>query len=69
MRKKLENLAKKIKKMIKKHINSNNVTWTRETLLKLIYIKKINLAKQKSVIKMVIEYNQSLCVIKEVILR
>lgn len=49
MRKKLDNLVKKIKNSVKKYINSNNVIWTKEAMLKLIYIEKRNVAKQKSV--------------------
>lgn len=49
MKKKLDNLAEKIKKKMKKYINSDNVTWTREALLRLIYIKKGHMTKQKSV--------------------
>ena len=51
IRKELNNLAKKIRKRVKKHININNVTWIRKFLLKLIYIEKKNVARQKSVKK------------------
>ena len=40
IKKELDNLVEKIKKRVKKHINNNNVTWTKEALLRLIYIKK-----------------------------
>lgn len=49
MRKELNNLAEKIRKRVEKYINSNDMTWTREALLRLIHIKKGNLARQKSV--------------------
>ena len=51
MRKKLDNLVEKIKEKMKKHIKNNDVTWTKEILLKLIYIEKRNMARQKSVKK------------------
>lgn len=41
--------CKKIGKRVKKYINGNNVTWIRETLLRLIFIKKKNMINQKSV--------------------
>ncbi len=40
MRKKLDNLAKKIRERVEKHKNNSNVTWTKKALLRLIYIKK-----------------------------
>ncbi len=49
MRKELDNLAEKIRERVKKHINNNNVTWTREALLRLIYIEKKNVARRKAV--------------------
>ena len=49
MRKELDNLAKKIKERVKKHTNKNNMIWTKEALLRLIYIEKKNVARQKSV--------------------
>ncbi len=45
MRKELDNLAKKIRERVKKHISNNDVTWTKETLLRLIHIKKRNMAR------------------------
>lgn len=51
MRKELDNLVEKIKKKVKKHINSNDMTWTREVLLRLIHIKKRNVARRKLVKK------------------
>lgn len=57
MRKKLNNLAEKIREKVKKYINNNNMTWTRETLLRLIYIKKRNIAKWKIVKKTVTKDN------------
>ena len=49
MRIELDNLAEKIKERMKKHINNDNVTYTRETLLRLIYIEKKYVVRQKSV--------------------
>lgn len=49
MRKKFDNLVEKIRKRVKKHIKNNDVTWTKEALLKLIHIEQRNVAKQKSV--------------------
>ena len=49
IKKELDNLIEKIKERVKKHIKNDNMTWTREALLKLIHIEKRNLAKQKSV--------------------
>ena len=39
MRKEFDNLVEKIRERVKKYINNNNVTWTREALLRLIHIK------------------------------
>ncbi len=49
MRKELDNLAEKIRERVKKHINNDDVTWTREALLRLIHIEKGNVARQKAV--------------------
>ncbi len=59
MRKEFDNLAEKIREKVKKHINNDNVTWTREALLRLIHIERRNVARQKSVKKAVTEDNQS----------
>ena len=40
MRKKLDNLAKKIKKKVEKHINNNNIIQTREITKANLYGKK-----------------------------
>ncbi len=49
MRKELDNLAEKIRERVKKHINDDDVTWTREALLRLIYIEKGNVVRRKAV--------------------
>lgn len=49
MMKELDNLAEKIRNNLKKYMKNNNGTWTKEALLKLIYIEKRNVAIQKSV--------------------
>ncbi len=49
MRKELDNLAEKIRERVKKHINNDDVIWTREALLRLIHIEKGNVARQKTV--------------------
>ena len=36
---------------MEKHINNDNINWTKVALLKLIYIEKRNIAKQKLVKK------------------
>lgn len=46
MRKRLDNFVRKIRKIVEKHINDNNIT-----------IIKRNIIKQKSVNKIIIEYN------------
>lgn len=46
MRKRLDNFMRKIRKIVEKHINDNNIT-----------IIKRNIIKQKSVKKIIIEYN------------
>ncbi len=48
IRKKLDNLAEKIREWVKKHINNDDVTWTREALLRLIHIEKGNVARRKA---------------------
>ena len=45
IKKKLDNFTKKIKKKVEKYINSNNMIWIKEILLKLIYIEKKNLVR------------------------
>ena len=49
MKKELNNLTEKIKERIKKYINNDDVTYTREVLLKLICIEKRNVVRSKSV--------------------
>ncbi len=49
MRKELDNLTEKRRKRVKKHINNDDMTWTKEALLRLIHIKKRNMARQKVV--------------------
>lgn len=39
-----------MREKIKKYIKNDNLTWTREVLLKLIYIKKGNIVRYKSII-------------------
>lgn len=48
MKKKLDNYVEKISKKVEKDINNNDMTWTKEALLKLIYIEKRNIVRQKS---------------------
>ena len=48
MRKKLDILTKQIRLRVQKHIKSNNVKWTQETLLRLIHIEKRNAACRKT---------------------
>lgn len=45
MRNKLDNLAKEIKKRVKKHINNDDMIQIREAVLKVIYIKKRNVTR------------------------
>ncbi len=49
MRKEFDNLAEKIREKGKKHINNDDVTSTREALLRLIHIEKGNVARRKAV--------------------
>ncbi len=49
MRKELDNLTEKIRERVKKHIYNDDMTWTREALLRLIHIKKGNMIRRKAV--------------------
>lgn len=49
IRKKLDNLSEKIWKRVENHIKKDDMTQTREALLRLIYIIKSNVIRKKAI--------------------
>lgn len=58
-----------MQKKIEKYINSNNITWTRKTLLRLTHIKKKKYQDRNWLRETVTEYDPSLCTAKKAALK